>query len=68
MKFRIAYNSYYTEGKNKGNRRRYHFITETIDARGVMHAAKLATDHAKELEKTLGETVRVADIAQVIPK
>ena len=68
MKFRIAYNSYYPEGKNKGNRRRYHFITEVIDARGVMHAAKLATDHAKTLEKTLDETVRVADIAQVIPK
>ena len=68
MKFRVAYNSYYKEGKNKGQRRHYHFITETIDAKGIMHAAKLAKDHAKELTKTLHVTVLVADIAQDVEK
>ena len=68
MKFRVAYNSYYSSGPNKGNRRHWHAVTETIDAKGVMHAAKIASDHAKELTKTLGDIIKVVDIAQVIPK
>ena len=67
MKFRIVYNSYYQSGTLKGQRHHYHFITEIVEARGVMHAAKLASDHAKELSKNLEMLIKVAGISEVIP-
>ena len=66
MKFRVVYNSYYTSGTFKGDRNHYHFISEILDARGIMHAAKLASDHAKELSKNLEMRIKVAGIDEVI--
>ena len=68
LKFRVVYNSYYTSGENKGSRRHYHFISEILEAQGVMHASRIANTHAKELSKNLDMTVRVAGIDEVIPK
>jgi len=67
LKFRVVYNAYYTSGENKGNRRHYHFISEILEARGVMHASKIASDHAKELTKNLEMLIKVAGIDEVIP-
>jgi len=66
MKFRVVYNSYYQSGTLKGQRHHYHFISEILEAQGVMHAAKLASTHAKELSKNLDTTVKVAGIDEVI--
>ena len=39
------------------------FAAEIIKARGIMHASKLANDHAREMRKTLGDSsIRVYTI------
>lgn len=49
---------------NKG----YGFARETIEARGLMHAFKLAQDHLKEIKKTSkANDLRIAQIHEVIP-
>jgi len=62
MKFTVVYNT-----KPKDSRfHRYDSITETISAKGIMHAAKLANDHAVELTKTLNMKVTVYRIKQLM--
>jgi len=67
MKFRVTYNSYYQIGTLKGQRLHYHFISEIIEARGIMHASKIASDHAKELSRNLEMLIKVAGIDELIP-
>ena len=68
MKFRIAYNSNRRGGFKAGNLLSYHFISEIIEAQGVMHASRIASTHAKELSKNLDMRIKVAGINEVIPK
>ena len=67
MKFRVVYNAKHTSGKNKGSLKHYHFISEIIEAQGVMHASRIASTHAKELSKNLEMLIKVAGISEVIP-
>jgi len=47
----------------------YGFANETIEARGLMHAFKLAKDHLKEIKKTINKSdLTIAKITEVIPK
>ena len=43
------------------------YATEIIEARGLMHAQKLAHDHLKEMKKLeKGFTMRIGKVRQVI--
>ena len=45
----------------------WNYASEIIEARGLMHAQKLAHDHLKEMKKLeKGYTLRITKIVQVI--
>lgn len=55
-------NSYRIRYDAKGN---YGFSYETIEARGIIHAFKLASDHLTAMKKvTKDRTIKIASVSQ----
>jgi len=59
MKYKIEY-------ERKSTASYWSFASEIIDARGLMHAQKLANDHLKELQKFDKLPIRIQRIRQVV--
>lgn len=59
-------NQYKVTYKRETNKYYWTYASEIIQARGLMHAQKLANDHLREMKKLESLPLRIDQITQVI--
>ena len=56
---------YHVDYERKTTKQYWAYASEIIDARGLMHAQKLANDHLKALQKNDKLPIRISRIEQM---